>query len=99
MLQLTEAGAAQVETIRRDRGLPDAAGLRVFGQATSNGQTSFGLAFAEGPARGDEISECNGTRVFVAPEVAVPLAEAALDSEQTPDGPRLVLTRQDAGTS
>ncbi len=95
MLQLTAAGAAQVESLRRERGLPDAAGLRVFGQAGSNGESSFGLAFAEAPVQGDEITELNGTRLFVAPEVAVPLAAAALDSEQTPEGPRLVLTRRD----
>lgn len=95
MIELTTAGAAQVSALRRERGLPEAAGLRVFEQATSNGQTSFGVAFAEGPAQGDEVSERDGVRVFVAPEVAAPLAGAALDAEQTPEGPRLVLTRQD----
>jgi Fe-S cluster assembly iron-binding protein IscA len=94
MLQLTTAAAAQVSALRRDRGLPEAAGLRVFEQAKSNGEMSFGVAFADAPAQGDEISELDGARVFVASEVAIPLAGAALDAEQTPEGTRLVLTRQ-----
>ena len=97
MLQLTAAAAEQVTALRRERGLPEAAGLRVFEQATSNGEMSFGVAFAESPERGDEISELDGARVFVASEVALPLAGAALDTEQTPDGPRLVLTKHDSG--
>lgn len=94
MLQLTAAAAAQVSALRQERGLPEDAGLRVFEQAKTNGEMSFGLAFAAAPVQGDEISELDGVRVFVAPELALPLAEAALDSEQTADGPRLVLTRQ-----
>jgi Fe-S cluster assembly iron-binding protein IscA len=97
MLQLTAAAAQQVTALRRQRGLPEAAGLRVFEQAKSNGDLSFGVAFAESPAQGDEISELDGARVFVASEVAAPLAGAALDTEQTPDGPRLVLTKRDSG--
>ena len=96
MLHLTAAGAGQIAALRQERGLPDAVGLRVFEQATSDGETSFGLAFAADPAQGDEVAEFNGTRVFVAPEVAMTLAEAALDSEPTPEGPRLVLTRLDS---
>ena len=99
MLQLTTAGAAQVSALRKQRGLPEAAGLRVFEQAKSNGEMSFGIAFAEGPTQGDEMSERDGARVFVASEVALPLAGAALDAEQTPEGPRLVLTTQDSGPS
>ena len=99
MLQLTTAAAEQVSALRRQRGLPEAAGLRVFEQAKSNGEMSFGVAFAESPEQGDEITELDGARVFVASEVAVPLAEAALDTEQTPDGPRLVLTKRDEGPS
>jgi iron-sulfur cluster assembly protein len=96
MLQMTTAAAAQVSALRRERGLPEAAGLRVFEQAKTNGEMSFGVAFAEAPAKGDEISERDGARVFVASEVAAPLAGAALDAEETPEGPMLVLTRQDA---
>lgn len=93
MLQVTPAAAAQVSALRRERGLPDAAGLRVFEQAKSDGETGYGVAFAQAPARGDEVSELDGARVFVAAEVVAPLAGAALDAEQTADGPRLVLTR------
>jgi Fe-S cluster assembly iron-binding protein IscA len=98
MFQVTHAAALKVADVRRSQGVPDAAGLRVFEQARSNGERSFGLAFSEAPAQGDEISEQEGTRVFLAAEVAVPLADSALDVESTPEGSQLVLTRQDPGT-
>jgi Fe-S cluster assembly iron-binding protein IscA len=99
MLELTAAAAAQVSELRRERGLPEAAGLRVFEQAGTNGEMSFGVVFAADPSQGDEVSELDGVRVFVAPEVAAPLSDAALDAEETPEGPRLVLTRQGSGPS
>jgi Fe-S cluster assembly iron-binding protein IscA len=99
MFQLTHAAALKVADVRRTQGVPDTAGLRVFEQARSNGERSFGLAFSEAPAEDDEVSEQEGTRVFLAPEVAAPLARSALDVESTPEGPKLVLTMQDPGTA
>lgn len=99
MFQLTHAAALEVADVRRAQGVPETAGLRVFEQPNSNGERSFGLAFSESPFKDDEISEQEGTRVFLAPEVAIPLAESALDVESTPDGPKLVLTTQDSGTT
>jgi Fe-S cluster assembly iron-binding protein IscA len=55
---------------------------------------AVGLAFAAVPAEDDEVTEQEGTRMFVAPEVVEPLSSAALDVEETPDGPQLVLSRQ-----
>ncbi len=40
------------------------------------------------------MSEQQGTRVFVAPEVVEPLATAALDVQETPEGAQLILTEQ-----
>lgn len=42
----------------------------------------------------DQVSEQEGTRIFIAPEVVEPLATAALDVEETPEGVKLVLTEQ-----
>ncbi len=39
------------------------------------------ITFAEVPAGDDQVTEREGTRVFVAPEVAVLLSSAALDIE------------------
>ena len=58
---------------------------------------ALGLAFAEVPAEDDQVTEQEGTRVFLAPEIVEPLASAALDVEQTPEGGKLVLTQQQMG--
>ena len=97
MLQLTHEAAAQVAEARQAQGLPDTFGLRVFGEPQSRGQMAVGLTFAEVPAENDEVTEQEGTRVFLAPEVAPALASAALDVEPTAEGPKLVLTQQQTG--
>lgn len=94
MLQLTSAAATQVAQARQTQGVPDTFGLRVFGEPQPGGGISLALAFAELPAEDDQVSEQEGTRIFVAPEVVEPLATAALDVEETVDGVKLVLTEQ-----
>jgi Fe-S cluster assembly iron-binding protein IscA len=94
MLQLTSAAATQLAHARESQGLPDSFGLRVFGEPQPGGGVSLGLAFAEVPAEDDQVSEQEGTRLFVAPEVVEPLATAALDVEATPEGVKLILTEQ-----
>lgn len=95
MFQLTHAAVLKVDEDRRAQGLPESVGLRVFGQSQSGGQMSLGLAFADVPAEDDEVTESEGTKVFLAPEVASPLDGAALDVRETPEGSTFVLTSQD----
>lgn len=97
MLQLTHAAAAQIDEARRVQGLPETVGLRVFGEPQPEGEMGLGLTFAEVPAEDDQVTEQEGTRIFVAPEVAGPLASAALDVAETPQGTKLVLTEQEPG--
>ena len=59
---------------------------------------SLGLAFADVPAEDDQVTESEGTKVFLAPEVAVPLEEAALDVRETDEGSTFVLTSQQSGS-
>lgn len=94
MLQLTSAAATQVAQARQSQGLPETFGLRVFGEPQPGGGVSLTLAFAETPAEDDQVTEQEGTLVFVAPEVVEPLATAALDVEETAEGVKLVLTEQ-----
>ena len=98
MFQLTHAAVLKVDEDRRAQGLPDSVGLRVFGQSQSGGQMSLGLAFADVPAEDDQVTEQEGTKVFLAPEVALPLEEAALDVRETPEGSTFVLTAQHPGS-
>jgi len=95
MLQLTHAAAVQVAEARQAQGLPESFGLRLFGEPRSAGEMALGVTFAAVPAEDDEVTEQEGTRLFLAPEVVRPLATAALDIEQTAEGPKLVLTQQE----
>jgi Fe-S cluster assembly iron-binding protein IscA len=97
MLRLTHAAATEVAQARQARGLPESFGLRIFGEPQPGGAIDLGLAFAEVPAEDDQVTEQEGTRLFLAPEVVEPLATAALDVQDTPDGTTLVLTEQEPG--
>lgn len=94
MLLLTNAAANQVAQARESQGIPEAFGLRVFAEPQPGGGVEIGLTFAEVPAEDDQVSEQEGTKLFIAPEVVEPLASAALDVAQTPEGSKLVLTQQ-----
>src|SRR5207247_387925 len=97
MLQLTHDAATELAEARRAQGLPDTCGIRVFGEPQAGDELAIGLTFAELPAEDDEVTEREGTRLFVAPEVAAPLSSAALDVQRTPEGTKLVLTPQNIG--
>ena len=70
MLQLTTAAAAQLADVRRQRGLPETFGVRVFGHPEGEGRMALDIQFVEFPSEDDAVSEEDGTRLFVAPEVA-----------------------------
>ena len=97
MLQLTHAAATELGSTMRAQGLPDTAGVRVFGERQPSGEMTLGVTFAEVPAESDQVTEREGTRLFVAPEVADSLSTAALDVRQTDEGGQLVITRQENG--
>ena len=92
MFQVTQAAAEQLARTRQSRGLPETTGVRLYGEPRGAGEVALGLAFTELPAEDDLVSEQQGTIVFIAPEVAEPLSSVALDVQETPEGPRLVLT-------
>lgn len=94
MLQLTHAAAAQLAEARDAQGLPETAGVRVFAEPRPEGELAVGLTFSAVPAEDDQVTERDGTRVFIAPELAEPLAEVALDVEPTAEGTKLVLVPQ-----
>jgi Fe-S cluster assembly iron-binding protein IscA len=94
MLQVSETAVAVLEEARTAQELPDTFGVRISGQPTDAGQMEVTVGFAEQPADGDEVTEQAGTQIFIAPEVAEPLAEAKLDLEPTPEGPQLVIKPQ-----
>jgi Fe-S cluster assembly iron-binding protein IscA len=90
MLQVTSRAAAALNEERSVRGIPESFGLRVQ-QERSNSTAGLRLEFAEAPVPGDEVSETEGVRVFVAPDIADVLAGQAIDASE---GVGLVLRDQ-----
>ena len=105
MFQLTQTAAMTLEQVRRQQQIPDGYGLRISGSQTPAGDIGLELAFTEAPSPTDRVTEHHGTRVFVAEEVAEPLADIALDTSPGPVGaesgaedlPELVLRPQQPG--
>lgn len=95
MLQVSDSAISVLREARTAQEVPDTYGVRVFAQADEAGEAALALAFAERPAEGDQVTEEDGTEIFVAPELAEPLAESVLDVEQTSEGPQLALVPQD----
>ena len=91
MLQVTSDAANVLAEARDAQELPEEYGVRVFAHADESGQTALALAFAEEPAEGDQVTEQDGTEIYVAPELAEPLAGSTLDVTDGPDGPELTL--------
>ncbi len=83
MLQVTTNAASALADTRAQRGLPDHYGIRIFGSATATPdmKSAFQFRFVEEPQADDEVTEAEGTRVFLAPEVAPALDNSVLDTK------------------
>lgn len=96
MLQITHDAAQLLTELRRGQDLPEDHGLRVFAESTEPaGEITIGLGFADAPGQGDQVTEQEGIKLFVAPELAEPLTDAAIDVTKADDGAsRLVFRPQ-----
>jgi Fe-S cluster assembly iron-binding protein IscA len=81
VLQLTEQAASALREVRAQQQVPEHFGVRVSGSAT-NTKSALHLDFVEEPIAGDEISEGKGMKLFVAPNMAEPLAHLAIDVKE-----------------
>jgi Fe-S cluster assembly iron-binding protein IscA len=79
VLEITHDAATLLFEIRRGQEVPDSYGLRVFPESTEPGEVTIGLGFTDEPVPGDQVSEQDGMRVFVAQELAAPLEDTAID--------------------
>jgi iron-sulfur cluster assembly protein len=84
VLQITHAAAELLNEVRQQQDVPEDHGLRVFAEAANPDEVTIGLGFSASPADGDQVSEQEGMKVFIAPEVAEPLSDSAIDV--TPGG-------------
>jgi Fe-S cluster assembly iron-binding protein IscA len=90
VLEITHGAAALLTELRKGQEVPETYGLRVFPEATEPGEVTIGLGFTEAPAAGDEVTEQDGMKVFVAKELASPLEDAAIDVAQENGASKLV---------
>lgn len=97
MLQLSQSAATALAEAREEQDLPEDTGVRVSAESASEGEVALSLSFSDEPAEGDQVSEQEGTRLFVAPEVAGSLAESVIDIEETNQGSQLVVRPRDTG--
>ena len=95
MLQVTSSAASTLAGARARQGLPDDFGVRIFARATATPdmKSAYQFGFVEQPQTDDQVTEAEGTRVFVAPEVAPTLENSVLDAEE--ETGRLVLMPQE----
>lgn len=97
MLQITHDAAQLLTELRRGQDLPEDHGLRVFAETTEPaGEITIGLGFTDAPAQGDQVTEQEGLKVFVAPEVAAPLEDAAIDVTAGDNGTQRLVFRPQA---
>jgi Fe-S cluster assembly iron-binding protein IscA len=95
MLRITNEAATVLTEVRSASGYPETYGFRVYADRSTQGP-EIGFGFAAVPAEGDEVSEQEGVRIFVAPEVAEPLSESVIDVAKGGDTTRLVLRKPEA---
>jgi Fe-S cluster assembly iron-binding protein IscA len=94
VLQITHGAATFLSELRRGQEVPETYGLRVFPESTEPGEVTIGLGFTDTPHEGDQVTEQDGMRVFVAPELAAPLDDAAIDIAGDNGAPRLIFRPQ-----
>ena len=95
MLQITNGAAALLTEIRRSSDVPEDYGLRIFPEQSGQGDVSVSLGFTDRPVEGDQVTEQQGLRVFIAPELAQPLDQAAIDVTDEDGAERLVFRPQE----
>jgi Fe-S cluster assembly iron-binding protein IscA len=79
MFQLTSSAAFTIDEARRQSQIPTNYGVRLSGRRSPAGDVGLEITFVEAPAPSDTVFEQHGTQMFIAEEVAGPLADIALD--------------------
>lgn len=79
MLQMTDRAADLLRNLRNDAQLPESAGVRVYSETAPTGEPTLSIGFTPEPMPSDQVADHAGLRLFVAPEIAEPLAGAVMD--------------------
>ncbi len=79
MLQMTDRAVDLLRNLRNDAQLPESAGVRVYSETAPTGEPTLSIGFTPEPMPSDQVADHAGLRLFVAPEIAEPLAGAVMD--------------------
>lgn len=90
MVRISSGAVALLEESRREKGIPDDQGIRVYGELDAVEGMQVRLAFADNPVEGEEVIEQDGTEFYIAPEVVEPLRDTVVDVVDE-GSPQLVL--------
>ncbi len=79
MLHMTDRAADLLRNLRNEAQLPESAGVRIYSETAPTGEPTLSIGFTPDPMPTDQVSDHEGLRLFVAPEIAEPLAGAVMD--------------------
>jgi Fe-S cluster assembly iron-binding protein IscA len=93
MLRITHDAAVALSNARAASGAPETFGTRftVASAPHIGGEPRLAIVFVEHPVAGDEVSEQEGMRVFVAPELSEAIPDATIDAKPIDSDLQLVL--------
>jgi Fe-S cluster assembly iron-binding protein IscA len=90
MLKLTPKAIAALTAARSEAGAPETHGVRFFAQESEPGRgASVAFKFVADPLPDDAVTDVDGLRTFVAPEIRRMVGEGTVDIEMA--GPRAQL--------
>jgi len=89
VFQLTSRAAAALAESRARKGLADSIAIRISASESGNRSSAgYQMRFASHPWPHDVVTDCNGTKVFLAAGLSERLVGTVLDAEETEQGPR-----------
>ncbi|HET6380753.1 MAG TPA: hypothetical protein VFH63_06920 [candidate division Zixibacteria bacterium] len=76
---MTDRAVTLLRNLREEADLPESTGVRIYSESDESGRPMLSIGFTPEPAPTDEVAEQGGLRLFVASDVASPLAGAVMD--------------------
>lgn len=94
MLELTPNAKRYLANLRREHGVDDRAGARLF---TKGGQV--GLTFAPAPVSGHRVFDGEVIKVYVPPEIVETLGDSIIDAREENGETKLVMRKRATRTT
>jgi Fe-S cluster assembly iron-binding protein IscA len=94
MLTITSDAATVLTGARESAGAPDSFGIRIFATVPpEGGDPQLAITFIPEAVPGDDVTEVDGLRAFIDPDLSEALSGVTLDAEQVEDGSSTLVLR------